>query len=210
MQLREDFLFGKFDYGPYLLAAMRQILKTDKVKVPEGITVTSHARCVTVTGPRGKLSKTFKHVPVDIQILDDGKVVKIDSWFTDRKQAACVKSVLAAIENLFTGVLKGYEYHMRLVYAHFPINVGIPTDKASIEIRNFIGERRVRKIKMLEGVSIEKSDAMKDELILKGNDLELVSLSAALIQQSCAAKKKDVRKFLDGIYVSERTNIAKE
>ncbi|OMJ78473.1 hypothetical protein SteCoe_21717 [Stentor coeruleus] len=189
---------------------MRQILKTDKIKIPEGVTVTSHARTVTVTGPRGKLSKTFKHVPVDIQILDGGKVVKIDSWFANKKQAACVKSVLSAIENLFTGVLKGYEYHMRLVYAHFPINVNIPGDKGSIEIRNFIGERRVRKIKMLDGVAIEKSDAMKDELILKGNDLELVSLSAALIQQSCAAKKKDVRKFLDGIYVSERTNIVKE
>jgi large subunit ribosomal protein L9e len=189
---------------------MRQILKTDKVKIPEGVTVTSHARTVTVNGPRGKLSKTFKHVPVDIQILDGGKVVKIDSWFANRKQAACVKSVLSAIENLFTGVLKGYEYHMRLVYAHFPINVNIPGDKGAIEIRNFIGERRVRKIKMLDGVTIEKSDAMKDELVLKGNDLELVSLSAALIQQSCAAKKKDVRKFLDGIYVSERTNIVKE
>ena len=189
---------------------MRQLLKTDKVKVPEGITITAHSRTVTVTGPRGKLSKSFKHVPVDIQILDDGRVVKIDSWFTNKKQAACVKSVLSVIENLFTGVIKGYEYHMRLVYAHFPINVNIPSDKASIEIRNFIGERRVRKIKMLEGVIIEKSDAMKDELILKGNDLELVSLSAALIQQSCAAKKKDVRKFLDGIYVSERTNIVKE
>lgn len=189
---------------------MRQILKTDKIKVPEGVTVTSTARTVTVSGPRGKLTKAFKHVPVEILILDSGRIVKVDSWFANKKQAACVKSVLSAIENLFRGVLKGFEYHMRLVYAHFPINVNIPNDKSSIEIRNFIGERRVRKIQMLEGVFIEKSDAMKDELILRGNDLELVSLSAALIQQSCQAKKKDVRKFLDGIYVSERTNIVKE
>lgn len=189
---------------------MRQILKTEKIKVPEGVTITAHSRTVTVTGPRGKLTRAFKHVPVDIQVLDDGKLLKVDSWFANSKQAACVKSVVSVIENLFTGVLKGYEYHMRLAYAHFPINVNIPADKASLEIRNFIGERRVRKIKMLEGVTIEKSDAMKDELLVKGNDLELVSLTAALIQQSCAAKKKDVRKFLDGIYVSERLNIVKE
>jgi large subunit ribosomal protein L9e len=189
---------------------MRQILKTEKIKVPEGITITVHSRTVTVIGPRGKLTKAFKHIPADIQVLEDGRSLKIDSWFADKKQAACVKSVLSSIENLFIGVLKGYEYRMRLVYAHFPINVLIPTDKSSIEIRNFIGERRIRKIQMLEGVTIEKSDALKDELILRGNDLDLVSLSAALIQQICAAKKKDIRKFLDGIYVSERTNIVKE
>jgi large subunit ribosomal protein L9e len=39
---------------------------------------------------------------------------------------------------------------------------------------------------------------------LTGNSLENVSQSAADIQQSCLVKNKDIRKFLDGIYVSER------
>ena len=32
-------------------------------------------------------------------------------------------------------------------------------------------------------------------------------MSAALIQQSTSVKKKDIRKFLDGIYVSEKSTI---
>lgn len=36
---------------------------------------------------------------------------------------------------------------------------------------------------MLEGVSILRSEKVKDELILDGNDIELVSRSAALINQ---------------------------
>ena len=48
-----------------------------------------------------------------------------------------------------------------------------------------------------------RSAAVKDELILTGNDIELVSRSSALIHQKCLVKKKDIRKFLDGIYLSE-------
>ena len=83
---------------------------------------------------------------------------------------------------MITGVTKGYEYHMRLVYAHFPININIPNDHKSIEIRNYIGERQIRRIKMLEGVEIFRGTDVKDEIIIKGNDVDLVSQCAALIQ----------------------------
>jgi hypothetical protein len=35
------------------------------------------------------------------------------------------------VKNLITGVTKGFEYKMRLVYAHFPINVNIE-DKVGV------------------------------------------------------------------------------
>jgi large subunit ribosomal protein L9e len=57
---------------------------------------------------------------------------------------------------------------------------------------------------MLEGVKCVVSTAQKDEIILTGNDIDNVSQSAASIQQSTAVKNKDIRKFLDGIYVSEK------
>ncbi len=45
------------------------------------------------------------------------------------------------------------------------------------------------------------------QLILDCNDVELVSRSAAMIHQCCLVKHKDIRKFLDGIYVAEKGNI---
>lgn len=38
---------------------------------------------------------------------------------------------------------------------------------------------------MLDGVSVVRSEKVKDELVLDGNDIELVSRSAALINQKC-------------------------
>jgi large subunit ribosomal protein L9e len=111
---------------------------------------------------------------------------------------------------MITGVTKGYEYKMRLVYAHFPININIVENGGKVEIRNFLGEKRVRVVKMLPGVTIERSQAVKDELILSGNDVELVSRSSALIHQICLVRNKDIRKFLDGIYLSGKGTVVKE
>ena len=98
---------------------------------------------------------------------------------------------------------------MRFVYAHFPINVIVEQNGKTVEIRNFLGERIVRSVKLLDGVSAKISEGVKDEIILTGNDIDLVSQSAANLQQTTAVKNKDIRKFLDGIYVSERGTVVK-
>ena len=76
-----------------------------------------------------------------------------------------------------------------------------------IGCRNFLGEKIVRRVTMQPGVDVEASKNVKDELQITGNSLENVSQSAADIQQACRVRNKDIRKFLDGLYVSERTNI---
>ncbi|XP_061339176.1 large ribosomal subunit protein uL6-like [Gastrolobium bilobum] len=189
---------------------MKVIYSSESMDVPEGVSIKVHAKVVEVEGSRGKLVKDFKHMKLDFQLFtdEDGKrKLKIESWFGTRKTTALIRTAISHIENLITGVTKGYRYKMRFVYAHFPINASITNNNASIEIRNFLGEKKVRKVDMLEGVSVGRSEKVKDELILDGNDIELVSRSCALINQKCHVKNKDIRKFLDGIYVSEKGTI---
>ena len=76
--------------------------------------------------------------------------------------------------------------------------------------RNFLGEKIVRHVTMHEGVSVEPTKNVKDQIELTGNSVENVSQSAADIQQACRVRNKDIRKFLDGLYVSERGNIELE
>jgi large subunit ribosomal protein L9e len=190
---------------------MKQLVKSEKAKIPAGVKIVTSKRVVTVTGPRGSLTRAFKHLLVDIKVSEDGQFFTVETWFPNRKMACCVKTVVSLIGNMIAGVTNGFRYKMRLVYAHFPINLIIDENRSDhIEIKNFIGQRQVRRLKLHPGVTISKSSGVKDEFILEGNDVTLVSQSAALIQQSCQARHKDVRKFLDGVYVSERGEIQVE
>ena len=185
---------------------MKTIQVNQTVKFPEGVSFKVQSRRVTVKGPRGTLRRAFRHLAVDIKKTGPNTLM-VEKWFGIHKELAAVRTVCSHIENMIKGVTKGYKYKMRSVYAHFPINVAIQDGGSAVEIRNFLGEKFTRSVKMLKGVKIEASAAQKDEFILIGNDIELVSQSAALIQQSTTVKNKDIRKFLDGVYVSEKGHV---
>ncbi|KAM0683507.1 60S ribosomal protein L9B [Mitosporidium daphniae] len=182
---------------------MKSINTSININIPSGVTLTTKARLVTVTGPRGTLSKDFKHVDIEMQIINSS-TLRLQVWFGLRKHNAVIRTVATHIENMIKGVTKGFQYKMKSVYAHFPININIAgPSKNLVEIRNFLGEKAIRRISMLEGVSVSQT-GIKDEIMLVGNSIDNVSQSAANIQQSTNVTDKDVRKFLDGIYVSER------
>jgi len=184
---------------------MKQICQTRDITIPEGVTIEIKARKIRVKGPRGVLYKDFKHVNFQIKRVAANKL-RVLMYHGNRKQVACIRTVCTHIENLMKGVTKGYEYKMRLVAAHFPINVNIADEGKLVEIRNFLGEKLIRKVQMLDGVTAAYSASQKDEIVISGNDVENVSQSAANIHQACLVKNKDIRKFLDGIYVSEKVN----
>jgi large subunit ribosomal protein L9e len=183
---------------------MKTILSSDTMDIPDDVKLEVRAKQIRVKGPRGTLTRNFKHLNLDLQIVEGGKKLRVESWFGTRKNIAAIRTTLSHISNLIKGVTLGFRYKMRFVYAHFPINASIGDKKDGIEIRNFLGEKRVRRVEMLKGVTVTRSEKVKDELVLEGDDIELVSRSAALINQACHVKKKDIRKFLDGIYVSEK------
>merc|ERR1719310_127428 len=185
---------------------MKTILKSETVTIPDGITATIKKGYIVIKGPRGTLEKDLSHLPIDLKL--DGNTITVERWFVSGKAPASIRTACSHIENLIVGVTKGFQYKMRFVYAHFPINVTI--NKDAVEIRNFLGEKVVRVVNALPGVKVTRSSDVKDEIVLEGNSIDNVSRTAALIQQICAVKRKDIRKFLDGIYVSAKGNIVKD
>jgi large subunit ribosomal protein L9e len=149
---------------------------------------------------------------MDLQQNEEGTELKVDIWFGNRETVATIRTVTSHIENMITGVTKGFKYKMRFCYAHFPINVTAVKDgeKDIVEIRNFLGEQKARRVTLLDGVNFTRTADVKDQIELTGIDINKVSLSAAHIQQSTNVRKKDIRKFLDGIYVSETGDMIEE
>merc|ERR1712228_273976 len=197
------------------ISNMRTLLTEDLVEIPDDVKVTCKARKVTVKGPKGEVTKNFSHLAVELQKMKQnnkkrkGNYLRIRMWFGGYKQACSVNTLKSLIENMITGVTEGYRYKMRLVYSHFPINAQIPKDGKSITVKNFLGGKQDKFIPMIGGTSVKltPSNEVKDELVFEGNDLASLSLCCARVSQVCKTGKKDVRKFLDGIYVSQKTKV---
>ena len=103
--------------------------------------------------------------------------------------------------------VQGYRYKMRLVHAHFPINVVIPKDGTSITVKNFLGGKQDKYIVMQGGTTVKLSADVKGELIFDGVDNAALSQCCSRVKQVCRVGRKDERKFLDGIFVSQKTLI---
>lgn len=63
------------------------------------------SRVVTVKGPRGILTRSFRHVQVDMQMIKKRKL-RVDKWFGSRKELAAVRTVCTHVENMIRGVTK--------------------------------------------------------------------------------------------------------
>jgi large subunit ribosomal protein L6 len=100
---------------------------------------------------------------------------------------------------MMTGVLKGFTYKVKVVFAHFPVTVKVKGD--TILIENFTGERsaRVAKIQGDTKVTVKGED-----VIVQGLSLEDVAQTAANMEQATKVRRKDPRIFLDGLFIFER------
>jgi large subunit ribosomal protein L9e len=81
---------------------MREINSNQVVTLPKGVGCRVKARVVTVEGPRGKLEKSFRHLAMDIYMLNRKKIM-VEKWFGTKKEIAAVRTVCSHIENMVKG-----------------------------------------------------------------------------------------------------------
>ena len=167
------------------------------VSIPDQVSVQVEGRTVKVKGPLGSLQEDLSHLPVSINV-DDNKV-RLETTWPRKREIGMLGTAAAHVRNMLKGVTQGYRYELRTVYAHFPVTVKVDEKAKVLKIENFTGEKTPRYAKIVEGVKV---DVKGEDISVEGIDLKSVSQTAANIQDSTKIKKKDLRVFLDGIYVS--------
>ena len=178
-------------------SVQRREAGTKTIQLPQGVSASVKDRVISMKGPNGSATKVFQRIPVDMEVKGSQVIVKP---FTGKKKdvtsANTSSSILRAMVH---GVTKGYEYKMKVVFAHFPVTVKVKDDWVVVE--NFMGERSPRLAKILPGCKVTTDG---DDIIIKGTSLEQIGQTAANVEQSTRINRKDQRIFLDGIYVYEK------
>lgn len=167
------------------------------IQVPEGVTVSLEGQKITVKGAKGTLTRDFSHFAVSLNA--DANTVRVWAEWPRKKEAALVGTINSHIQNMITGVQKGFTYKIKIVFSHFPISAKVQ-DK-TVLIENFTGERRARRAKIIGDVKV-KVEA--EDILVQGLNLEDVSQTAANVETATRVRRKDPRVFLDGLYVYER------
>ena len=171
-----------------LAAALRE-----EIEIPEGVEVKLD-NGVTVKGPQGELNRNFNYPNVKIS-EEDGKVILVTD-FPRNKDKSMLGTIKAHISNMIIGVTDGFTYHMKIVFAHFPMTVKVEKDIVNID--NFLGERHPRTAKI---VGDSKVVVKGDEVTITGINKEHVGQTMANLEQATKIKGRDPRVFQDGIYL---------
>ena len=174
------------------------------IPVPEGVYVTINGKTVKVEGPKGATERELWYPGLHLQLeqKDEGNGVVIKSDSSRKKIRAIAGTYASHIKNMFTGVEEGFFYKLAIVHAHFPMQVAITKEGDAVSIANFLGERKPRIAKIVEGVKVEIIKGK--EIIVSGINKEAVGQTAADIEQTTRIKGYDPRVFQDGIYLVEK------
>ncbi|HJX04571.1 MAG TPA: 50S ribosomal protein L6 [Thermoplasmata archaeon] len=176
---------------------VRAGLIKDEVEVSEKVQVTLTAGTVKIKGPLGEVSKEL-HNP-KIRIEKKGNHVVVACELARKKEKALIGTYGAHIRNMIEGVTKGFEYKMKIVYAHFPIKASVKGDTFVIE--NFLGEKHPRKARILGAAKV----TIKGDIVeITGSDVEALGQTAANIERATKIKGFDPRVFQDGIYITQK------
>ena len=165
------------------------------VELPDGVSASIDDGNVTITGPKGSLSRDFISSRHDIFHEGDILLVRID--VPRRKERALAGTWNAHLNNMVRGVTEGFTYHLKAFYSHFPMTLAVNGD--IFNVNNYFGERVPRAAKILNGVNVKVSN--KTEITVSGIDKEAVGQTAANIERCTTIKNRDRRVFQDGIYL---------
>jgi len=170
---------------------------TEQIEIPEGITC-SYADFIFVCKKDSKeLSKTLHAPGIDIKIKDYQLTVSCEKG--NKKSYKIVKTFLAHIKNLFSGLDEDFIYKLETANVHFPMTTKVDANK--LIINNFLGEKKPRHAVILPNVKV---DIKGQKITISSPDKEAAGGTSANFEKATKVRGRDRRIFQDGIFIVEK------
>ncbi len=175
--------------------AVTGIMNTE-IRMPQGVTARLDGGTLFVKGKAGEVSRRFHLGRINMAV---GESITLSLEMPRKHEMAEFNTVASEIRSAVQGVEKGFEYRLKIVYAHFPIKVQVKG--ADVIIENFLGERHPRKARVMGKAKVSVSG---DHITVSSVDVEEAGQTAANIERATRIKNYDRRVFQDGIYIVDK------
>jgi large subunit ribosomal protein L6 len=136
---------------------------------------------------------------MEIKIEGNKIILKVDK--STKRERKIFGTFEAHIKNMIKGLNEKFKYRLQIVSVHFPITVSIDKAKNEFNVKNFIGEKVDRKIKLLPDVEVKVN---KDIIEVESSNKESAGQVAANLEKGTKIRNRDRRIFQDGIFIIEK------
>ena len=141
------------------------------ITVPAGVTIDNTNNLITVKGPLGTLTQ---QVDSSIIVKIDGNVLTVERHSDDKDHRALHGLYRALINNMVTGVTKGFEKHLIVA------GVGYKVTATDTKLTMNIGFSHPVEFTAPAGITFAMAAPL--EIVVKGIDRQLVGQVAATIK----------------------------
>ena len=167
------------------------------MKIPEGIQLSVDSNFIIVKGEKGEIKRHIFDPKINIKV--ENKMLKFVTRKMNKRSKAKIGTFKAHIKNMIKGTEKGHKYLLKVCSSHFPMKVTLSDNEISVQ--NLFGEKVPRKINLRKNVSVK----LEGEIItVEGIEKELVSQTAADIENLTKRVNFDKRRFQDGIFIIDK------
>lgn len=167
------------------------------INVPEEIECSYSEGILECKSGDKSFSKQIKLLGTELKI-HEGKII-FSCKKANKKNIKSIMSLFSHVKNGFDGLKDGFVYKLEICHVHFPMNVKI--EGSSLVISNFLGEKRARTAKLLQGVNVEVKGK---DIIVSSHNIEKAGQTASNIEKATKVRAKDRRIFQDGIFITQK------
>lgn len=167
------------------------------INIPEGISCVFENDEIRCRSSSAETSRKFKIPQIEITVSPETVTLSCEKG--NKIQYKKIMTSISHLKNMFKGVDKKFEYHLEVVYLHFPITLKIEGNK--VLIGNFFGEKVPRVARIMPGSELNIEG---QKIIVSSHELESAGQTAANLEKATRVRKKDRRIYQDGIYLTEK------